>query len=553
MVLFKGNDRFHGAANVQGSKKDEERNKWHPTNLRYVHKKITEEDWRAHLSGERFIGVCPILDDNTVWFSGLDVDKIGDEESYQFDYEREMLKIKGSKFPLVVYRTKSGGLRVTVFFSEPVEADLAVKRMKQIAAHLGYGGCEVFPKTTTVNLDVGECPNWFFMPYGPTKDMFPEQCCMNEIGHAMELYESIVFAMKKRITKQQFFDLFVEEFKARANGKANGKNHPQGIWIKPDDTEPYDLSVRTMFHDGPVCLYYISLEKCPAGVQHYFLFNCCIFFLRKYPDNWDKALEWVNFNVLRPVGDTEKLQEMIQDFKKKGEQRPYEYTCKNEPICSRCHPSACKERRFGVGSGSGVDHSDWAMIIMDRNPRLFVVTVADRRIPMEAGEILNQQRYKEKCLAYGAPAPFTRKREEWERLVNKNIEEAAIVEPPEVFKTDAKELRMLEEWLAIHIISEVRAKGAEFLSGEYGESVRVRENEKRIYFKSKRLFTAVRLRRGQKEEEEITRFVGNKCMEHKPGPGARLWYRYTYSIGFDQFDEEVLHKWFNPDREDKDA
>jgi len=34
---------------------------------------------------------------------------------------------------------------------------------------------------------------------------------------------------------------------------------------------------------------------------------------------------------------------------------------------------------------------------------------------------------------------------------------------------------------------------------------------------------------------------------------VRDWFRYSHSIGFDQFDEETLQKWFNPDREDKDA
>jgi len=149
MVLFKGNERFHGAANVVGSKRDEDKNKWEPAHIRYEFTPATETEWRAHLSGQRFLGLCPLLDDATVWFACMDVDK-SNSGNYDFEYSEEMNKITQSGFPLVVYRTKSGGLRVTIFFSESISAELAHKRMQQIAAQLGHGGCEIFPKKTKV-------------------------------------------------------------------------------------------------------------------------------------------------------------------------------------------------------------------------------------------------------------------------------------------------------------------------------------------------------------------------------------------------------------------
>jgi len=546
MELFKGNERFHGAANVVGSTYEEEKNKWKPANIRYEHRILAEIDWRAHLSGERFIGISPLLDDGTLWFTCMDIDK-SSSGNYDFDYDEEMKKITRSELPLVVYRTKSAGLRVTIFFTEPVEADLARRRMEQMAAQLGYAGCEIFPKTSKVGERDGklECPNWIFLPYGPTQDKFSDQCCMNEIGNPMELYESVIYAIRKRITKQQFSDLFVAEFKAKANGKANGKKYPQGVWPEPPEDESYADTVDRVFCDGPMCQWLIARDKC-TDFQHNFLLNVASFFMWKYPQNWDIGLWWVNINVLRPVGDKDKFEELVKSLKHRRER--YEYTCKDQPICDRCFAKACKNQRYGVGSSNGMDYHDLGITVMDVKPQIFFV--GDDRVCCTAGELQSLKAFRARCLEVTMSFPDMMPQKEWDRIIKNNLEHANRVNPPEVFKTDAKELRIIEEWLTTHIISGVRAWGQEFLDGNIGEYVKVRMEEKRIYFKPKRLLTAVRLQRGSVEERIMTDFIGNKCVEHRQGPGIREWFRYTYSIGFDQFNEETLRHWFEPDKED---
>src|SRR5215471_11264350 len=479
MELFRGNERFHGYGDIKGANKDEETGKWKfkEGTAGYRHRKLTEDDWRAHLSGERFIGISPIQDDNTVWFTCIDVDKTEDNVNYDFDYAQEMWKIKNSKLPLVVFRTKSGGLRVTLFFSEPIEAELAVRRMKQIAAQLGYAGQEIFPKQVKVEKD--GYPNWIFIPYGPTANKFPDQCCMNESGNAMELYESVIHAMKKRITFDIFKGLFVEDFKAKANGRANGKKHPKGMFVWPEN-ESYEDTVKTVFWDGPICLWHISLEKCPAGDQHYFLFNCGLFFMRKYPGDWEKVLEWVNYNVLRPTGDGEKLKEMIKDLKSKQDRqdRAYEYTCKNPPICNRCHAHACKQRPYGVGAGNGIDHQDLGLTITKRGSEtIFTINVGSERVPMSAAEFKNVEKYREKCLAYATVLPPSFKKAEWERVIQVAIENAMVVEPPTILQKNAGELEMLVRFFDSHIPALVRS------GRENDGAVAIREDEHRIYFK----------------------------------------------------------------------
>src|SRR5262245_15345340 len=470
--LFKGNERFHGAGEVTGAKFNEDKNKWIPGRVRLEHKPATEDDWRNHLSGQSFLGLSPLQDNGTVWFTCIDVDKTEDNINYSFDYADEMGKIKRSGLPLVVFRTKSAGLRVALFFSEPVEAELAVRRMKQISAQLGYAGQEIFPKQ--VKVGDGDFPSWIYLPFGPNgSDQFADQCCMNESGHAMDLYESVIYAMRKRISMQQFANLFVEEFRAKTNGRANGKSHPKGQWVTPSDNEPYTETIKTMFWDGPICLWYIANEKC-TDFQHNFLVACVTFFRRKYTSNWDKALEWVNFNVLRPVGDAEKLQQLIKDFKNRGD-RPYEYQCKTAPICNRCHAHACKKQPFGVGLGDGVDHWELGITIMKRGAdTTFIVNVGDQRVPFTAAELKNVERYREKCLAYAVTLPNAVKKNEWDKMLQNGLENAVEVITPSILQKNVNEIEILHLFFNANIPMLVRGRGEEFLRGKVGDTVRVR-------------------------------------------------------------------------------
>jgi len=40
-------------------------------------------------------------------------------------------------------------------------------------------------------------------------------------------------------------------------------------------------------------------------------------------------------------------------------------------------------------------------------------------------------------------------------------------------------------------------------------------------------------------------YVDNQCEQHSEGRGH--WWRFTYSISFDRFDEEEVSRWLNPE------
>jgi hypothetical protein len=539
MDLFRSNSRGYGVGEFQGARFDEDKNKWIPGHVRWTWGETSEREWHDHLAGVKLLGQGVLCDDNKVWYACLDID------SYDIDYHEEMAKIKRSGLPLVVYRTKSGGLRIVIFFSEGIDSELVIPRMRRVASLLGYAGCEIFPKQSKLDVSNGDCPSWIYMPYGGTHDMFPEQGCMNEGGGLMELEEGIEYAKGKRLTQSAFIELFTAEEHAKANGKANGRKHPKGNWVQE---ESYETTINTMFWDGPPCLWIIAHNK-SHEMQNNFLVNVATFVKKKYPENWDKALEYVNYNVLQPVGDRDKLSSIV----KRGQNQDYEYMCQQEPICTFCDPHACRRKPYGVGTnGAHIDFHEFGITTIDREPNIFFVSIGDKRIQCTFDELWHQHKFQVKCGDHGISAPPSMKKPEWETIVRRNLENATHVPPSRVIRTNADELDLLARYFGAYLPSYMRVGEKE------DDKVRIRDTERRIYFKEQRLLDFCRgLPGGGNLALSMRWFIHNKCEYHQQGPGHRGWWRSTYSAQYEMFGEEELGKWFNTgnptqDMEEKD-
>ena len=124
---------------------------------------------------------------------------------------------------------------------------------------------------------------------------------------------------------------------------------------------------------------------------------CTIFLKRKYPENWDEALRWVNYSVLRPAGDKTHLEELIKDIKR-HDQRNYHYQCKEEPVCGRCNARACRLEPYGVGNDQHPERVDFGITVLKTVPVVYFV--GEARMQLTADELYNQQRFHIKCMEH---------------------------------------------------------------------------------------------------------------------------------------------------------
>ena len=160
-------------------------------------------------------------------------------------------------------------------------------------------------------------------------------------------------------------------------------------------------------------------------MQNNFLLNVATFGKRKYPENWETFVAWVNYNVLQPVGDSKKLEELIDSERKKD----YQYKCGEEPIHSFCDTAACRLKKWGVGNANGNGNWDPGFTIVDRHPRMVFAQFGNRRVLMPMEDILNQQRLILRCAQEGGQPPPPMKLVEWQSFIFKLLEDATVVPP----------------------------------------------------------------------------------------------------------------------------
>lgn len=155
--VFRGYEEAHGRSNLKGILRQDGKQE---AKSQTVKQPVKPSDVRSHLTGEAYgIGVVPLRKDNSISFGVIDID------SYQgFDVAGLSRSVSEAKLPVVVFRSKSGGAHVYVFFQQPVAACDARPMLVALAEQLGFKGCEVFPKQTTRRSDQ-DIGNWINLPY----------------------------------------------------------------------------------------------------------------------------------------------------------------------------------------------------------------------------------------------------------------------------------------------------------------------------------------------------------------------------------------------------
>lgn len=294
--LFRGNDRSYGV--------------WIPdtTKMMTEKKKVTEQQYAAHLSGERGLGLVPIMDSSTCWFGAIDIDNHGQMEDIDLNSVRK--KIKEKKLPLVACRSKSGGIHAYVFCREPVRASLLRVAMGKWASEIGFPSAELFPKQDYLDTEVdGErrLGNWINLCYFNGND-----------GNRYALDDS-----GNKATLEWFL------------------NTAEASRIPP---EAVSEAVDSAHSGAPPCIQRLLSEGVPSGARNEALYNITVYLKRANPNTYlDDALD-INSTVFESPLPTAEAKRTI----KSASRRDYKYRCSIEPLKSLCNSSVCVKREFGI-------------------------------------------------------------------------------------------------------------------------------------------------------------------------------------------------------------
>jgi len=396
MTLFSGNKENFGQHRYE--KTNSKGEKQGGDNATKTNTPLTQKEYRAHLEGKLGLGVIPITADNTCNFAVLDIDV------YSSDVTTYLSAIETNHFPLIPFRSKSGGLHIYLFLENPAPAIKIIKVMNDFASLLALDlfvknkankVIETFPKQ--YNLNNGSIGNWINLPYYDyvnTKQVAIRQ------GKDLSLDEAIVYIKTRRTTISGVEKLIKE----------------------------------MPFADGPPCLQSMYLLN-PAerdSFRNEYLFGMGVYFKKKDASMFEPNLHNINDSLKEPLSGNELDGTIISSMRKKD----YNYKCTQSPCVDFCRSALCKTRTFGVGKEGGFfsDLNYGKMYQIDTNPPYYEWEV---KLPTQEKftklrfrseeEIIKQDTFLRLCFRALHILPIKLKQSEWFKLVNQALVEITTV------------------------------------------------------------------------------------------------------------------------------
>tara|TARA_B100000287_G_scaffold365834_1_gene360768 strand:+ start:32396 stop:33880 length:1485 start_codon:yes stop_codon:yes gene_type:complete len=475
--LFMGLERAHGSYDISGERADGKKQGIAKT----VREDVTETKWEMHLAGQKGLGIIPINDDSCCRFGAIDVDQYDG-----LDLKKINEKLKTLNLPLWPCQSKSGGVHMYLFTKEWVPADILQAKLRDMAAALGFGGSEIFPKQTQILADRGDVGQWINMPYFNT-----ERWC-----NKLKPNEFVEKALAARLSLSELQDLKIKQ-----------------------PTSDFD--------DGPPCLQHLSTQGFPSGTRNNGLFNIAVYCRKRDPDNWKPDMESFNIKLMDPPLSSSEVQAVV----KSASRKEYQFTCSKAPIAPYCNAAVCKLRKFGIDGSNDLPAIHSLTKFNTAPPIWFLDVDGGGRLELETDDLQNQRRFQRKCMEKLNTMPNKMSDQAWTKLINHLLENLTIVEAP----ADASPIGQLMEHIDRFCNGRVQAKNRDelILGKPWTENGR-------HYFRITDLMAYLdRIHFRDYRVHQVTSILKNQDAEHHffncKGKGVNCWSIPT----FDQNTEEL--------------
>jgi len=338
----------------------------------------TTELWERHLSGTgNGLGIIPINEDNACKWGCIDVDQ------YPLDHGALVAKIRKLDLPLVVCRSKSGGAHLFLFSTEWVAAKDVQKALQCMAAALGYGESEIFPKQVVLHLDRGDVGNFLNLPYYNAEEGL--RYAFLDDGTSATLEEFIQLHETYAQTKEQVIKLQVVQ--------------------QSQETQ--------IMADGPPCLQILCKNGVSEGGRNNGLFNIGVYLRKAFPDSWESEILTYNMQYVDPPLPLSEVNAVAKQL----ERKEYAYKCSDAPINSHCNKDLCRTRKFGVGSAvQGATIANLRKYAS--TPPVWFMDVNGEPLELDTEALLNQPTFQKACMEQLNFMPRSVAKVQWEGRIS---------------------------------------------------------------------------------------------------------------------------------------
>jgi hypothetical protein len=342
----------------------------------------TKKLWEDHLSGTgNGLGIIPINEENNCKWGCIDIDQ------YPLDHKLLVDKIRRMKLPLVVCRSKSGGAHCFLFTTAWTEAKDMQKALKSMAAGLGYGESEIFPKQIRLHLDRGDVGNFLNLPYYDHENGL--RYAFLDDGTSATIDEFIELHQKFAQTPEEVLKLQVI-----GGGETN------------------------LLQDGPPCLQILCKSGISEGGRNNGLFNIGVYLRKAYPDSWESEILRYNMEYIAPplpLGE-------VNVVAKQVERKDYAYKCNDSPINAHCNKELCRTRKFGIGAAiAGATIANLRKY--NSTPPVWFMDVNGEPLEMDTDALMNQMTFQKACMEQLNFMPRSVAKQQWEGRISTLLNE----------------------------------------------------------------------------------------------------------------------------------
>lgn len=399
--VFSGSEKNYGLHTYNFADNGKEKG----TNRTVTNELLTYDQYEAHLNGNIGLGVIPINENHKCKFTVIDIDV------YDRSLQMFVDAIDTHGFPLVPFRSKSGGLHIYTFFKDFIDAKEAIEVTQTMVTALALDMymkktvdrlIEIFPKQ--FKLQNGSTGNWINMPYYNAEKT--RQAALYKSNDLC--IEDALVLIKKRTVTIEGVKSFLKELP---------------------------------FSDGPPCLQTIfilnPLDKNDGRNEYLFSFGS---YLKKKDENFfENKLSEVNGSLSEPIDAQELESTIISSLRKKD----YNYKCTQYPCADYCNKAICRTREYGVGKHDGyfsdIDLGQLTQIKTSQPYYEWLVRIqgAEEWVKLRfktEDEIIRQDVFMRLCFRELHSLPVKMKQTEWIKNVNQclqNIDVLSIEEDDE--------------------------------------------------------------------------------------------------------------------------
>ena len=325
---------------------------------------LTEQKWIDHLDGkEPSLGIIPIKDDNTCTWGAIDIDTYDG-----FDHKKLIKSILEKKLPLVVCKSKSGGAHVFLFVKESCTAkDMQIK-LTEIAAWIGYGESEIFPKQ--IELNSKGTGNFLNLPYNHPE--YPTRYALDDEGNALD-------------TLKQFIDYYNKKVVSNVSKVVIEK---PGIEKANDD-----------FKNAPPCVVTLISQGLSEGSRNQCMFQLGVYLRQRFPEQLESKLDYYNTKYFKPPLPSREVLTVLKQI----EDKKYFYKCEDPEFKSVCEKIKCQTMKFGVGNSASNDITSLKKWVSD-SP-MYEVTHNGKVLILSLDQLANHGEYRKQCIAQANESP----------------------------------------------------------------------------------------------------------------------------------------------------